>query len=43
MIGGDSYFFQFLETEGGGKVPHLPKFPKDIRRGVGGDSKSLEI
>ena len=34
MIGGDSYFFQFLETEGGGKVPHLPKFPKDIRRGV---------
>ena len=43
MIGGDSYFFQFLETEGGGKVPHLPKFPKDIRRGVGGESKSLEI
>ena len=34
--------YQFLETEGGGEVSHLPKFPKDIMRGAG-ESKSLEI
>ena len=27
-------FYHFLETEGGGEITHIPKFPNDIKRGV---------
>ena len=34
-------FYHFLETEGGGELPHIPKFPNDIKRRQ--SQQSLEI